>query len=278
MLYVGLTGGIASGKSLVAPRLAEAGMRVMDADAISRSLTAPGGAAVPAVAQRFPGIVHDGVVDREALSDIVFKDAERLAELNAIVHPLVHEGMRDLFQQYVTEDPDAIVVEESPLLIETGRGYVPQFLIVITTPDDTRVHRLVEHRGMSVDEARTRISTQFTDEERTPFADAVIDNSGSLAHLDEQIQTVIDRVTTFHDNVRSEHVPHARGRHIMHAERLTGKLAHTGVQARVKGMDVIVPAGTPDANLRHVCCIPHGDVWVRPDSEAYVEVRFEGTP
>lgn len=278
MLYVGLTGGIASGKSIVAPRLAEAGMKVMDADAISRAVTGPGGAAVPAIEERFPEAMRDGSIDREALSAIVFKDAERLGELNSIVHPLVHEGVRALFQEYVAEDPDAIVVEESPLLIETGRGYVPQFLIVITTPDDTRVHRLVEHRGMTVDDARARISTQFTDEERIPFADAVIDNSGSLAQLDEQIAAVIDRVKAFHENVRTETLPTARGRHIMHAERLTGKLAHTGVNARVKGMDVIVPAGTPEGNLRHVCCIPHGDAWVRPDAEAYVEVRFEETP
>lgn len=278
MLYVGLTGGIASGKSIVSAHLSEAGMKVMDADEISRSVTAVGGAAIPAIAEAFPGVTADGVLDREALSAIVFKDAERLGDLNAIVHPLVHTRMQEMFQQFVAEDERSIIVEESPLLIETGRGYVPQFLIVITTPDDTRVHRLVEHRGLTVDDARSRISTQFTDEERIPFADAVIDNSGSIAELHEQVEKVIDRIRAFDEAVRTETVPKARGRHIMHAERLTGKLAHTGVAARVKGMDVIVPADTSEMILRHVCCVPHGDVWVRPDAEAYVEVRFEETP
>ncbi|WP_182169554.1 dephospho-CoA kinase [Flaviflexus equikiangi] len=277
MLYVGLTGGIASGKSVVSAHMAEHGMTIMDADEISRAVTAPGGAAVPAIADRFPGTVTDGVVDREALAAIVFNDAEKLGELNAIVHPLVQSGMQGMFHQAVAEDSRAILVEDSPLLIETGRAYVPQFLIVVTTPDETRVHRLVEHRGMTVGDARARISTQFTDEQRLPFADAVIDNSGSIDALHEQIDALIARIVEFENNVVNETLPKARGRHIMHAERLAGKLAHCGVTARVKGMDIIVPADTPETVLRHVCCIPHGNRWVRPDAGAYVEVSFEET-
>lgn len=130
---------------------------------------------------------------------------------------------------------------------------------------------------MTVDDARARISTQFTDEERIPFADAIIDNGGSIDALHDQVDKLITRITDFEHNIATETLPTAKGRHIMHAERLAGKLAHTGIHARVKGMDIIVPADTPELILRHVCCIPHGDIWVRPDAGAYVEVRFEET-
>lgn len=277
MLYVGLTGGIAAGKSVVSAHMTQAGMKVMDADEISRAVTAVGGPAIPAIDEAFPGVVSDGVLDREALAAIVFKDAEKLGVLNGIVHPLVQRGMQAMFQEFIAGDPRAIVVEESPLLIETGRGYVPQFLVLVTTPDDTKVHRLVDHRGMTVDDARARISTQLTDEECIPFADAVIENGDSIDSLHKQVDKLITRIKDFEENIATETLPTARGRHIMHAERLAGKLAHCGITATVKGMDIIVPADTPESILRHVCCIPHGDIWVRPDAGAYVEVSFEET-
>lgn len=277
MLYVGLTGGIASGKSLVSARMAEAGMKVMDADEISRDLTAEGGAAVPAIGNTFQGMVQNGILDRQKLANMVFSDPERLGELNAIIHPVVRHRMAEMFREYVSADPRAIVVEDSPLLIETGRAYVPQFLIVITSPDNLRIERLVRDRGMTEQHAQARINTQLEDEERLPFADAVIENTGTVEELEAQVDKIIARLREFEENVVTEAVPEAKGRHVMNGERLLGKLAHTGTEARVDGMDVVVPADTEEMILRHVCCVPDGDGWVRPDAEALVQVRLEET-
>lgn len=277
MLYVGLTGGIASGKSLVSARMAEAGMKVMDADEISRDLTAEGGAAVPAIGNTFQGMVQNGILDRQKLANMVFSDPERLGELNAIIHPMVRDRMAEMFREYVSADPRAIVVEDSPLLIETGRAYVPQFLIVITSPDNLRIERLVRDRGMTEQHAQGRINTQLEDEERLPFADAVIENTGTVEELEAQVDKIIARLREFEENVVTETVPEAKGRHVMNGERLLGKLAHTGTEARVDGMDVVVPAETEEMILRHVCCVPDGDGWVRPDAEALVQVRLEET-
>lgn len=277
MLYVGLTGGIASGKSLVSARMAEAGMKVMDADEISRDLTAEGGAAVPAIGNTFQGMVQNGILDRQKLANMVFSDPERLGELNAIIHPMVRDRMAEMFREYVSADPRAIVVEDSPLLIETGRAYVPQFLIVITSPDNLRIERLVRDRGMTEQHAQARINTQLEDEERLPFADAVIENTGTVEELEAQVDKIIARLREFEENVVTETVPEAKGRHVMNGERLLGKLAHTGTEARVDGMDVVVPAETEEMILRHVCCVPDGDGWVRPDAEALVQVRLEET-
>lgn len=277
MLYVGLTGGIASGKSLVSARMAEAGMKVMDADEISRDLTAEGGAAVPAIGNTFQGMVENGILDRQKLANMVFSDPERLGELNAIIHPMVRDRMAEMFREYVSADPRAIVVEDSPLLIETGRAYVPQFLIVITSPDNLRIERLVRDRGMTEQHAQARINTQLEDEERLPFADAVIENTGTVEELEAQVHKIIARLRDFEENVVTETVPEAKGRHVMNGERLLGKLAHTGTEARVDGMDVVVPADTEEMILRHVCCVPDGDGWVRPDAEALVQVRLEET-
>lgn len=277
MLYVGLTGGIASGKSLVSARMAEAGMKVMDADEISRDLTSEGGAAVPAIGNTFQGMVQNGILDRQKLANMVFSDPERLGELNAIIHPMVRDRMAEMFREYVSADPRAIVIEDSPLLIETGRAYVPQFLIVITSPDNLRIERLVRDRGMTEQHAQARINTQLEDEERLPFADAVIENTGTVEELEAQVDKIIARLREFEENVVTETVPEAKGRHVMNGERLLGKLAHTGTEARVDGMDVVVPADTEEMILRHVCCVPDGDGWVRPDAEALVQVRLEET-
>ena len=277
MLFIGLTGGIGSGKSLVSQRLAEAGMKILDADEISRAQTAPGGAAIPAVDETFPGVVTDGILDRAKLADIVFNDPAKLEQLNAIVHPLVRNQMAHDLRTYVEADPRALVVEDSPLLIETGRGYVPQFLVLVTTPDDIKIERLVRDRGMTKEQARARINTQLTDEERVQFADVVIDNNRDLDWLYHQVDHLIERIRTFENNVVTGTIPEARNRSLMNAERLKGKLAHTGTPARQDGMDLIVPADTSEMVLRHVCCVPNGEWWVRPDADALVRVRLEET-
>ncbi|WP_054953759.1 dephospho-CoA kinase [Flaviflexus massiliensis] len=275
MLFVGLTGGIGSGKSEVSKRLAQAGFKILDADEVSRSLTAESGEAVPQIAELFPDVVENGIIDRAKLADVVFSDPEKLEQLNGVIHPRVRDRMAEQLRAYVDEDPRAIVVEDSPLLIETGRAYVHQFLVLITTPDDTKIERLVRDRGMTAEQARARINTQLTDEERVPFADVVIDNHKEMEWLDHQVVHLIDRIRKFEDNVVTGTVPEPRNRSLMNAERLKGKLAHTGTTAVQDGMDLIVPPETSEMVLRHVCCVPYGDMWVRPDQDAWVRVRLE---
>ncbi len=182
VILVGLTGGIGAGKSTVSARLAELGARVVDADAITRELQAPGTEVFAAVVERFgPGVVGaDGALDRQALADIVFNDADELAALNGIVHPAVGlEIARRLEEAAATDD---VVVLDVPLLVESGRDDMAA-VIVVDLPEDEAVRRLVAHRGFSEADARARIARQASREERRARADLVLDNSGTVEDL-----------------------------------------------------------------------------------------------
>lgn len=182
MHLVALTGGIASGKSTVARRLAELGAVVVDADVLAREVVAPGEPALDAIAERFGAqtIRPDGTLDRAALGAIVFSDASARADLNAITHPAVTLRSQRLFAEAAEADPRAVVVYDIPLLAE-GRG-AGEFdeVVVVHAPQEVRVERLVALRGMTEAEARARVSSQASDEERLALADVVIDSSGSL--------------------------------------------------------------------------------------------------
>ena len=183
MRLIGLTGGIASGKSLVSARLAELGAVVVDADVLARDAVAPGSAGLDQVIKEFGERLRlpDGSLDRAALGAIVFRDPERLAALNAIVHPEVQRLAAAAFAAAGQADPEAVVVYDVPLLAENAGRLAPQFgtIVVVTAPEDERVRRMVEDRGMTEGEARDRISHQATEEQRLAIADHVIDNSGS---------------------------------------------------------------------------------------------------
>ena len=177
VLLVGLTGGIGSGKSSVSAGLAERGAVVIDADAITRELQEPGTEVFEAMVDRFgPGIVAaDGTLDRPAVADIVFNDAEALADLNAIVHPAVGaEIARRLEAEVAT---DHVVILDVPLLVESGRDDLVGLIVVDTDPD-IAVGRLVEQRGFREEDARARICRQASREERVARADFVINNDG----------------------------------------------------------------------------------------------------
>ncbi|MGK2949611.1 MAG: dephospho-CoA kinase [Acidimicrobiales bacterium] len=182
MLLIGLTGGIGSGKSTVSSLLAERGAVVIDADAITRDLQRPGTEVFQAMVDRFgPGIVAaDGTLDRQAVADIVFNDAESLTDLGAIVHPAVGgEIARRLEEEQGT---DHVVILDVPLLVESGRDDLAALVVVDIDPE-LAVRRLVDQRGMREDDARARMARQATREERRAKADLVIDNSGSLDDL-----------------------------------------------------------------------------------------------
>jgi dephospho-CoA kinase len=192
VLRVGLTGGIGSGKSEVSRRLAALGAVIIDADQLARDVVEPGTPGYDAVVATFgPGVVApDGGLDRAALARVVFADEQARRSLEAIVHPLVRaEGAR-LEQQAAARDPAAVVVHDIPLLVETGQTDVYDVVVVVDAPDEVRLQRLVEQRGMSPQEAAARLAAQASREERLALADLVIDNSGSLAELDEAVSRV----------------------------------------------------------------------------------------
>lgn len=186
-LVVGLTGGIASGKSTVSQRLRELGAVVVDADAIARALQRPGERGYLAVREHFgDAVIHasTGEIDRPALAHIVFNDAAQLEVLNGIMHPLVREEAARLVGEAT---PGAVIVHDIPLLVETGRHAEMDRVLVVEAPVEERVRRMVTHRGMDPDDARRRIAAQATDEQRRAVATTVFDNSGTVADLTRQV-------------------------------------------------------------------------------------------
>lgn len=184
---VGLTGGIGSGKSTVGRLLVERGAHLVDADALVRELQQPGMPVFEAMVERFgPGIVaDDGSLDRQAVADIVFNDPEALAALNAIVHPAVGLAVYERIASH--EGTDHLVIADIPLLAEGNSAIDLAGVIVVDVPEETQVARLVEFRGFSEADARARISRQASREERLAKADRVVDNSGTLADLEAQM-------------------------------------------------------------------------------------------
>ena len=192
MLRVGLTGGIGSGKSEVSRRLAALGAVVLDADAAARAVVEPGTTGLKRIAETFgPDVLRpDGALNRARLAEIVFADDTARENLNAIVHPLVHERMRAAEQAAVQAGgDDLIVVHAVPLLAEGGRAGEFDLVIVVDLPPETQVERLAG-RGMPEEQARARIAAQATREQRLAVADIVIDNSGTLAELDRQLSEI----------------------------------------------------------------------------------------
>jgi dephospho-CoA kinase len=186
MFLVGLTGGIGSGKSTVAAGLARRGAAV--ADAISREIMEPGGAAYGPVVERFgPSILGaEGRVDRAAVAAVVFHDPDALADLNAITHPIIGQVM---FERMVAASGKSeVVVLDIPLLtIATKERFTFAAVVVVDAPEDLAVQRLVGQRNFSVEDARARIAAQISREERRSLADLVVDNSGSREHLETEV-------------------------------------------------------------------------------------------
>jgi dephospho-CoA kinase len=186
MLRVGLTGGIGAGKSEVSQRLAAQGATVIDADAVARTVVAPGTPGLAEVAAAFgPGVLRpDGSLDRPRLGEIVFADPELRARLNAIVHPLVGARMTELEQAAGTA---GIVVHDVPLIAENGLASTYDIVVVVDAPRRVQADRLMKHRGLTREQATARIAAQATRKQRLAIASLVIDNSGSLSELDRQV-------------------------------------------------------------------------------------------
>jgi len=173
----------------VSARLAALGATVIDADRVAREVVEPGQPALAEIEADFgPAVIRDdGSLDRQALADIVFGDAAALARLNAIMLPRIAERTRALQE---AASADAVVVHDSPLLVEQGLQDAYDVVVVVDCPDDVRLDRLVRLRGMSEADARARMTAQATREARLAVADRVIDNSGSPADLTSAVDAL----------------------------------------------------------------------------------------
>jgi len=183
MRRIGLTGGIAAGKTVVADRLAELGAVRIDADRLAREVVEPGTPALAEIARRFgPDVIAaDGSLDRPALGAVVFRDPDARRDLEAITHPAVRALSARRMAEAEERDPDAVVVYDIPLLVESGRVDEFDRIVVVHAPREERIRRLVELRGMPAEEAERRIASQATDAERLAVADDVVDSGVSLA-------------------------------------------------------------------------------------------------
>jgi dephospho-CoA kinase len=195
MKLIGLTGGIGSGKSTIARRLEKLGARVIDADVVSREVVEPGQPALSAIVATFGADVlnADGTLNRARLGDIVFTDKEAREKLNNIVHPAVRERSLKLFAE--AEDHE-VVIYDVPLLVESENYYSFEHIIVASAPEEIRVERLMEHRGMTESEARARIESQASEEARLALANTVIDTSSSLEDTYSQVDRFWAEITS----------------------------------------------------------------------------------
>jgi dephospho-CoA kinase len=181
-MLVGLTGGIGAGKSLVAARLAELGAVVIDSDRLAREVVASGTDGLAEIVAAFgTGVLGpDGALDRPALARVVFADPAARARLEGIIHPRVRARAAELA---AAAPPGSVVVNDVPLLVESGIAGTFDLVVVVLASEPTRLRRLVDGRGMSEAEARRRIAAQATDEQRRAVADIVLENDGTVGDL-----------------------------------------------------------------------------------------------
>jgi len=194
-MRVGLTGGVASGKSTVAAVLEGLGALIVDSDALAREVVEPGTPGLAAVAAEFgPAVLTaDGRLDRGAVGAIVFADPERRTALEAIVHPLVRARAAEIA---AAAPPGVVVVHDIPLLVETGQAGDFDAVLVVDVPEDLQLERARHERGWTDEEARSRISAQATREARLAAATHVIDNSGTREDLRRRVTEVFEELTS----------------------------------------------------------------------------------
>jgi dephospho-CoA kinase len=191
-VIVGLTGGIATGKSTVSQMLRDLGATVIDADVWARKVVEPGSPALAEIAETFgPGVLHpDGTLNRPALADIVFHDDKARERLNAITHPRVREGMWQETQAALAARPDLPVIWDVPLLFEGGTWRLVDATVVVYVDEETQRTRLMQRNGLSREDADARIRAQMPIEEKRQRADYVIDNRGTIEETRKQVEAL----------------------------------------------------------------------------------------
>ncbi|MEU8221984.1 dephospho-CoA kinase [Kribbella sp. NPDC048915] len=189
MLRVGLTGGIGAGKSAVSSRLAARGAVVIDSDVLAREVVARGTEGLAEVVAAFGSdvLTADGELDRPALGKIVFGDEAARRKLESIIHPRVRARAAEI---EAAAAADAIVVHDIPLLVETGQAGGFDVVLVVDVPVEVQVERLTTQRGMPDEEAKRRIASQASRDDRLAVADVVVGNAGTLADLDRRVDEV----------------------------------------------------------------------------------------
>ena len=192
MFLVGLTGGIASGKSTVAKLLASYGADTIDADQVARDVVVKGSEGLGAVVRQFGSSVLTaaGDLDREELGRIVFEDPTKRKLLEEILHPLIKARSLKL----IDESKASVVVYAVPLLVEAKVDYPFDMILTVEAGPENQIERIVRSRGLSVDEAKARIGAQATQGQRAEKADFILDSSGSLLQLEEQVQLLWSRI------------------------------------------------------------------------------------
>lgn len=193
-MRVGLTGGIASGKSTVSAILRELGAVVIDADQLARDVVAPGSPGLERVVAEFGEdvLTPEGAMDRARVGAIVFADPERLRALEAILHPLISERSAEL---EASAPPGAVVVHDIPLLAESGQADTFDAVLVVDAPEETQVERMVRDRGWTEEQALARMAAQATRDQRRAVATYVIENTGTFEDLRHQVTEVFERLS-----------------------------------------------------------------------------------
>jgi dephospho-CoA kinase len=197
MYRFGLTGGIATGKSTVGRLFREAGLAVIDADAVAREVVAPGQPALAEIAARFPGVVgSDGTLDRKALGERIFTDPVERAALNAITHPRIAAAVLAHAEALAARGADRLVYE-APLLIENGLHEGMDGVVLVTAAPEIQLQRLMARDGLTDAQARARVAAQMPLDAKRPHARWIIDNSGSLDDTRRQTAAVIDALLRY---------------------------------------------------------------------------------
>ncbi|MBB3129162.1 dephospho-CoA kinase [Paenibacillus rhizosphaerae] len=194
-MNIGLTGGIATGKSTVSALLVSKGALLVDADVIAREVMLPGHPVLAAAVEHFGQaiLLPDGTLDRRRLGDIVFHDPAERKALNEITHPAIRQEIREQMQTFEREHPDRLVVVDIPLLFESGLEAMFEQVLLVYAPFEVQVERLMERNRLTRDEAVARIRSQMDIEEKKKRADAVIDNSGQPSETERQVDEFWNR-------------------------------------------------------------------------------------
>ncbi len=204
MLKVGLTGGIASGKSTVSETFARLGAKVLDADEVAREVVLPGKPAWTKLRQAFAQeFFHsDGRVKRSKLRKLVFADSDKLSQLNTIVHPEVMKEINRRSEQLFTTVQDAVFLVDVPLLLEVGMAHRFDKVVVVYVSESVQIKRLMQRDGISIEEARQALSAQMPLSKKVKQADYVIDNSGTLEETQAQVDKVWQELRAVGRNMR----------------------------------------------------------------------------
>lgn len=195
-MIIGLTGGIASGKSTVSALLVSKGARLVDADVIAREVMLPGHEVLAAAVKQFGSEILslDGTLNRGKLGDIVFQDPAALQALNNLTHPAIRREIKDRMNSMEEEDPKKLIIVDIPLLFESGLESMFHEILVVYVPREVQIARLMERNGLSLEQAEARLNAQMDIEAKRNKADYIIDNSGELVHTEQQVAVLWDRL------------------------------------------------------------------------------------